>query len=197
MIESKRCPWCGYVLKHDSNSFKIDRYAIKCLNCHKWSRPRMNIILPILLLLIVVIGFLWNCQKISFVLFFIISQILLIHINKLPYKRISNDKWNKRIEEDVFIGVAQISWYSIKEGGLFLIKHRVLNHYIMPICFYDNDNNPVTHTLCVRVERVSRIKRDKYKIFALNYSINIDIINNNKKFYIFNKKKIIAEGRLL
>lgn len=128
MIESKRCPWCGYVLKHDSNSFKIDRYAIKCLNCHKWSRPRMNIILPIL---------------------------------------------------------------------LFLIKHRVLNHYIMPICFYDNDNNPVTHTLCVRVERVSRIKRDKYKIFALNYSINIDIINNNKNFYIFNKKKIIAEGRLL
>ena len=40
-------------------------------------------------------------------------------------------------------------------------------------------------------------RKETEKGIRFKYSINIDIINNNKKFYIFNKKKIIAEGRLL
>lgn len=195
MIENKRCPWCGHALKHDSNSFKIDQYAIKCSNCHNWSRPRMNIIVLILPLLLGVIGILWNYLKAPFVTFWSISLILLVYIYKLPYKRISNGKWDKRLGEDVYIGVAQISWLSKQEGGLFLAKHMILNHYIMPICFCDDENNPVTHTFCVRLER-NDIKKENYKIFALNDNINIDIINN-KKFYIFNNKRKIAEGRLV
>jgi len=197
MIENKRCPWCGNVLKHDSNSFKIDRYAIKCLICHNWSRPRMNIFLFVLVLLLLIISLLWDYLNFPIICFLIVSLAILLYIYKLPYKRISNGKWDKRIEEDVFIGGAQIKWYSKQEGGLILAKYRILNHYIMPICFYDDEKNPVTHTLCVRLESISRVKRGEYNVFALADSVNIDAINDNKNFYVFNKKKIIAEGKLL
>jgi hypothetical protein len=93
-----------------------------------------------------------------------------------------------------YIREAQITWLKYKEGGLVLAKYRIPNNFIIPICFYNQHNLPLTNVICVRLEKYRTRGKKLYKIYVLRKEYLEKINNEQKNFNLYNKRVLVGNG---
>ena len=87
-----------------------------------------------------------------------------------------------------------IHWYSLRDGGIGFPRFRIYNHMIFPICFVDRNDQPVTHTGCVRLCKRWFIFFKGARLRLITDRIDPHKIREGMKFYIFNQGIRMGEG---
>lgn len=200
MIENHRCPWCGSDFTSGKTQIYIkknlDPLERKCTLCGKPSAIRRSIINVLLVILLFLFLVYFTNNKIITVIVVLAGLNIIYYFAylRMPLERTEDGKWYDRVEDDSYIGVAQITWLKHKEGGLFLAKYRIPNNFIIPICFYDQHNLPLTNVICVRLEKYIKSGQRLYKIYVLRKDFLTEINKECKHFYLYNKRVHVGDG---
>lgn len=185
-----RCPWCGEI---NNNIFRFAR----CRECNKkyyysyYTTSFLLIELPILFLTAIIFVLLLEHLILS-ILTFVIGFAFLYLSPTHPLLKRSNNK-QELIKQTSF--KANISFYKelnyrVKINSIFL-KDR-----IYPICFVNDDDEPISQTVCVCVENYNRkAKTAELSFLPLGNKLDRDICD--LKFYIFDIGKKIGEGKCI
>lgn len=115
---------------------------------------------------------------------------LLVHLNKMPYKRAKNSDY---IPEE-FLGFANITWLPHREGGLRLPNLTIWNHYILGVCFIDDEGKPISQTGYIRVNKMFLKKTRKIYRITDNFQYDKERMG---RFAIFYKEKRVGTGIML
>lgn len=200
-LDFSRCPWCGERydtrkgnMKPKLKDFNLDRFARYCHVCGKWGKEN-----PINFRMFIIIGISLS------MLYFLENQILwwilaiflfCFVVGSSPVYRAKYDGTVLTPEEEVLCYV-KIRWYTLKEGGVGLPRLRVINHMILPICFVDDKDKPITQVGCVRLCKRFGIFFLNAKFRAITDAINREKVQVGVKFFIFNQGDCIGEGIVL
>lgn len=95
--------------------------------------------------------------------------LLGISASNSPYIRVSKGKWYERVYPypKPKSAKATFHWLTKKESGVFLTNYRIQEDVILPICFIDKNNQPMSQTWCVVFENIKR--KGKYRMEAEIY----------------------------
>lgn len=186
MCLNKRCPWCGEIIK--GRFFQRGHYhCTHCGNYSKIYRSGWIYGLGAVFGLGVIILMKYVFSIYSLILFWTIYSITCI---ALPLEMASKH-FVPRKKSNVKITVMK---------KIPLIKRRLLfsEKKLFPICFIDDNNNPISHTLCISVEDVKFISSNNLcaniKFIPLS-DFNADF-HKGTKFYLFHDGEKVGCGVL-
>lgn len=196
-LDHTRCPWCGVPYDeipeqpHDylkENGFGID--GKPCKSCGKWGRyyPDMGTIVFFAFYMILL-----PLHIPSIVSIFGFLIISLLFVGKTPYYR-HPDFGKYLTPEEPKLCTVTIHWYSLHDGGIGFPRFRIYNHIIFPICFVNRNDQPVTHTGCVRLCKRWFIFFKGARLRLITDRIDPHKIREGMKFYIFNQGIRMGEG---
>lgn len=196
----KRCPWCGS---------KVDKLGLKnqtikkCLKCnHKYtygdtgfgdSNGKKYIRLALRLIAFICLT-LSVFNPIFYVLMLILTALsFAIGYDELNYTRYDDSErftYKKYIAEIRFN-----SDYTKKE-----IKLLLSNDNIFPICFVDNNQQPISNDICISVEDAKKTHDNLFE-FTLSFlplsEVKYSINEFNVKFICYDNGIIVGEGKVL
>lgn len=203
-----RCPWCGEVYDYSklSTMLRPKRY---CVNCKKYGNNTLGRIRYISILLR------WTALINLFCIFIFYEQLKYRVIIFLaiywysygkaqlcyylePCERYSTDSWSKRLYPYPYpkVAFAHIKWQPYKNTKITYLKWKVVEKTILPVCFVDDSNKPISQTYCIVVEE-SKVKRKSYSKLQFHFLLEDakeDLLKEGNRFYIFNEKDKIGEG---
>lgn len=197
-LDYTRCPWCGARYdeepEHPHEFVKgnfLGAYGEFCWNCGKWAR--YHIFSMGLLVLFVLVPTLLSLPIPRAVAFWsaVIVSIPFFH-RTLYYREPDYGKYLTPDERKLC--TARFRWYSVKEGGIGLLRLRIYNHIIFPICFVDRHDRPITHTGCVRLCKKYFFLFQGAKLRLITDAIDAKKVGEGMRFYIFNQGERIGEG---
>lgn len=197
-LDYTRCPWCGTpydaVPEHPHDFVKgngVGVYGHFCTSCGKWGRYyfcSMGIIMFFAFEMILL-----SLPIPRIISLFISFMIGLIFIGKTPYYR-HPDYGKYLTPEEPKLCTITIHWYSLRDGGIGFPRFRIYNHMIFPICFVDQNDQPVTQTGCVRLCKKWFILFKGARLRLITDVIDAHKIQEGMKFYIFNQGARMGEG---
>lgn len=115
---------------------------------------------------------------------------LFVYLDKMPYKRVKNSDY---IPEE-FLGFANITWLSHREGGLRLPNLTIWNHYILGVCFIDDEGKPISQTGYIRVNKMFLKKTRKIYRITDNFQYDKERMG---RFAVFYKEKRVGTGNMI
>lgn len=187
------CPWCGS--ENAKPNFFNGRYNYICGICNQHFRAYTGWLTVFILIICTCIFLLslYNKKEIPLYIIGIISFCLIGHaifIYKMPYKRVKNSDY---IPEE-FLGFANITWLPHREGGLRLPNLTIWNHYILGVCFIDDEGKPISQTGYIRVNKMFLKKTRKIYRITDNFQYDKERMG---RFAIFYKEKRVGTGIML
>lgn len=203
-----RCPWCGEVYDFSKLSVSLRVYSY-CINCkrygvHTLGRIRyIRLLLNFIALIALFFTFIFYKQLgYKVVIFFAIhwycygKGILCYYFE--PLERYSTGSWSKRLYPYPYPKVASaiIKWEPYKKTKITFLKWKVVEKSIIPVCFIDDSNIPISHTYCIVVEE-SKIKRKNYSRLEFHFLLECadeNLLKEGNRFYLFNETYKIGEG---
>lgn len=206
-----RCPWCGEVFDYNKLSIVL-RNKTFCINCKKYSDNVLGRIRYISILLHSVSLISLFCtfllyEQLKYKVFIFLAiywytygKARLCYLLE-PCERYSTGSWSKRLYPYPYPKVASalIKWESYQTTRITYLKWKVVEKTILPVCFVDDSNNPISQTYCIVVEE-SKIKRKNYSKLEFHFLLEDakeDLLKEGNRFYIFNEKDKIGEGLIL
>ena len=194
----RRCPWCG----HEVDELGLrNRTVKKCSHCdHKYTygdcefgeEHRIRNIRIALLTLSVVSSFFIIYSPLFMYLAsaLLIIATYLINPRQINYARDNDtEKFTyKRYSADITF----TEKFSIKQKKLYLS-----NDNIIPVCFVNSENIPVSHTICICIENAAVISENKFEctfLFLPFSEVKFNINETGIRFYLFDEERKIAEG---
>ncbi len=197
-LEGVRCPWCGERYdtrkgnkKPEEKDFNIDRFARYCHVCGKWGKEYTFTFNVLVVIAISIVVFLLIENTTAE--FLVLLPFYLLLVGNQPVYRQKYDGTVLTPEEETLCYV-NVRWYTLKEGGVGIPRLRIGNHRIMPICFVDKNDNPLTQVGCVRLCKRYFLFYQNMKIRQITDVIEKERIHKGDKFYIFNGGEKIGEG---
>lgn len=200
LSSERRCPWCGEVVDNIRND--MERYHTKeCACCgKKYSFYYKNNIFLFsdIIFVLLIIGIAFTMIKkwfpIILCLIFVIVEILLQSMN--PYEMYDDEgiPIMKRYKAIFNFNSENFSAVELLKIRLFLMEKSII-----PICFADETDNPLSHVICISVESARKISKTKYEcIFSfLPLSPFSYDASKTRDFYLFDgDRKRVAKGRM-
>lgn len=193
-----RCPWCGELGKYPERHARHTN-PVRCRHCdNEYSIYQINSIFflfeftpPFILcwalherfhpVIIVLIFAFWVC-----ILKYYPEKPLRRECDGNSYRKKHPVEYSKDFKAKIRFHKNKMCFYQ-KMYCLFPKKH------IYPICFIDENNTPVSSTVCVLFEKYNRFKK-KGTLSYLPLGEKFENVEKGMKFYIFDDKKIIGEG---
>ncbi|MDF2612118.1 MAG: hypothetical protein K0R92_3592 [Lachnospiraceae bacterium] len=201
MISPKRCPWCGYEEKWYEFGFAFtgSGQIARCKSCKKTYRKKKSHWLFIINFLIFLISYFTFDGSLDNSIFMGTSIALLFFtFVKLPFIKENEGPWYKSVETNEKTAKVRIKWFSYKQRGLIFCNYRVWNGYILPICFVDLQNNPISHMWCIKIDKIKR--KGKTANADMNYILSEapdGLLVTGNQFLIFHKKHNIGRGEII
>lgn len=189
------CPWCGSENFQNKKGIGHSKFCFQCLDCNRYFRLYYGYIIWIFLYTILFLLLAYNILDKSFAIALAYGMILpyILTVIKMPVKRVlMGDKYYPYTPEQT-LGIAQITWLRHNKGGLLFPHLTIWNHYILPICFIDEDGTALSQVGYARINRIWFRKEKKITRITDNYRYDPAIM---KKFVIFYNKKIVAQGKI-
>lgn len=179
---SKRCPWCGEIIK--GRFFQRGRYH--CPNCGNYSKIyRSGWVYGIGAIvgvgLIIFLKYMFAIY--SLLIFWTIYSVIC---TALPLEMETKHFIPRKKSDARFTLIKDFS----------LVKRKLLfsEKQLFPICFVDINDKPISHTLCISVEDVKFISSESFDAnikFIPISNFNVDF-NKGEKFYLFYDSERIA-----
>lgn len=204
----KRCPWCGEIYNYSGFSSPRSKIVIceKCkkYGCHSLGRLRLISIFFNIVALICLFSMFILYKKIDLKIIIFFCIYSYTHSSALsclysePYERYSLGKWNKNLYSYPFpkVALANITWESFRITNISWLKWKVVEKTILPVCFIDDENMPISLTYCIVVESSKVLKKNHSQLefhFLLEEAPE-ELLEAGKRFYIFNERIKIGEG---
>ena len=206
-LEPERCPWCGNILRLSSQySDKVNKSFVICNWCKKEVKPNKIFLEYFFGVITLVVASYFVCKiwsSWSILLVLVLVALFAIFTNRITYVRsMKYENWGDEEIKEMFLGKADICWYSGREGGIGLPRLRIRNNMIFPVCFVNAEGVPVSQTVCVRLQK-------RFLYFWRNASVKLiteDLWKADaegrkpwekaRMFWIFNRGEKIGEGRI-
>ena len=193
----RRCPWCG----HEIDELKLlNQMLKKCSHCdHQYieidsefgEEHRLHNIRMALLALSLVSAFLLVYSP----LFIFLSQTLMIAFSLIKSMQTNHRRDN---DKDIFTYKKYTADITFTEKLSTRQKKKYLSTCnVIPVCFVNAENIPVSHTICIYIENAAVISENKYECtfsFLPLSEVKFAISETGIRFYLFDDKLKIAEG---
>lgn len=190
------CPWCGGENFERKNGTGHSKWCFKCLDCNRYFRLYYGyMIWPCLyciLLLLTAYGLFDS--SLAIILAWIMAVPYALTVAKMPMKRVSMGEKYYVYYPEQYLGMAQIIWYKYSEGGLRFPHITIWNHYILPICFINEQGIPISQVGYARINKIYLKKERRIMQVTENYKYNP---TEMKEFVIFYNRRIIARGKMI
>lgn len=190
------CPWCGSESFERKFGTGHSRWCFRCLDCNRYFRLYYGYVIWLLLYCILLLLFAYGIldRSIAVMLAWVMIVPYVMTVVKMPTKRVlMGDKYYSYYPEQL-LGVAQITWSKYREGGLRCPRFTVWNHYILPICFVNEQGMPISQVGYARINRIWFRKEKRIMRITDNYRYDPAVM---KEFVIFYNRRIVARGRMV
>ncbi|MCM1227342.1 MAG: hypothetical protein NC320_07960 [Clostridium sp.] len=196
---NRRCPWCGEIVK----KIICNKYGIKtCGNCgnkyiaHNGTVSKIFVLFSVFWGIIAVLSI--NHISIAFIYGFFYICICVLSEKIITYERYNDDSIRFSIKKYS----AKITFEHDDKFSTEYIKARIFlsDKAVIPICFADENDKPLSHVICINMEDTRRISYTEYECvfsFLPNSHVNC-YAYKTCDFYLFDgDRKRIAKGRIL
>lgn len=182
---TRRCPWCGEKLEVSFGTFG----EYKCKACDKKSiikRDGWSYWLPAIVSFIVIISIqsLYSVSVLAIIYFAGLFDSSIAPLERIPQKFVPVKK-----------SEAEVTF--IKPFSFIKKRSTFTDEAIFTICFVDENDIPISHTIAVSIEYISFTEKgfDCKISFMPECKFNVDF-KAGSRFYMFNEKEKIAQGTL-
>lgn len=207
-----RCPWCGQAIKpkfgfHLVNVSKTEEY---CSHCHKVSKRDSGLFLKISYFFDLASGISlisggilitkknWIFGLSLIFLFIIFDEFSWFYYYLNPCERTSSGVWNERLYPypPPPTAVADITWVPDDKRKTSYLKWQIVEKSILPACFVDESNQPVSDVWCIVVEESKDRKENQSKLefHFLSEDAPEYLLKAGHRFILFNERSKIGEG---
>ena len=189
------CPWCGSDKYQAVSDIGPNRLCSRCSDCKKCFEICYGFLFWYILSLAFLVLYLYRIlpEDICWILGSFCFIWGIISSIKMPVKRMRMKKEYTFYPEQL-LGVAQITWFKYREGGLCCPRFTVWNHYILPICFVNKQGMPISQVGYTRINRIWFRKEKRIMRITDNYRYDPAEM---KEFVIFYNRRIVARGRMV
>lgn len=207
-----RCPWCGELIKtkFGFHLLKLSEIEEYCQHCHKVSKRDSGLFLKISYFFDLVSGISlisggthiinknWFFGLLLFSFFIIFDEFSWFFYFLNPCERTSNGVWYERLYPypPPPTAVADITWVSDGKRKFSYLKWQIVEKSILPVCFVDESNQPVSDVWCIVVEESKNRKENysKLEFHFLSEDAPGDLLQTGHRFILFNERSKIGEG---
>lgn len=195
-----RCPWCGEVVE----DIRSKKYNIKeCGGCgHEYTYHNDGALSKISDFL----GIFWiviAALSMSNILIAIIYGILFVLAKLFICKNITYERYDDSdIKYDIKKHKAKFTFDQNNVSSWDYIKTRIFlsEKSIVPICFADENNYPLSHVICICMEGTRIISKTKYECifsFLPQSDVSYDV-SKTRDFYLFDgNRKRVGKGSII
>lgn len=193
-----RCPWCGHEIKDPWMNITSVKKCRLCeheyiySDCEFGEENKIRNIRIIMLILSVVFMYFIVYSQVFMYLAVAALSIAQYLINP---SQINNKRYN---DTDIFTYKRYSADITFTEELRKKQKKLYLsNCNIIPVCFVNDENIPVSHTICIYIENAAVISENKFECtfsFLPLSEVKFNIEDFGIRFYLFDDKRKIAEG---
>ncbi|MDF2821453.1 MAG: hypothetical protein K0R15_1894 [Clostridiales bacterium] len=201
MISANRCPWCGYEEKWSDFGFTLKESPQigRCKSCKRAYITKKSHWLLVISILVFLFSFItYDGSLGNSILRWTSITFIFFLFSKLPIIRYNEGSWYKSVESNNKTVKVKVEWFKYKQGGLIFSNYRIWNGYILPICFVDLQDKPISLMWCIKLDRINRkgINANADMNYVLDDAPEGLLVAGNR-FYVFHKKHKIGRGEII